>query len=52
MVQFTTNSILKKKHNIVNEESDVVLIKSDNNGAGVKETIKKPTEQLATSSKQ
>ena len=42
----------KNKHYIENEESDLALIKSDNNGTSLKVTSsKKPTEQLATSSK-
>ena len=43
----------KNKQCIVNEESDIALIKSENNDASQKVTSsKKTTEQLATSSKQ
>ena len=43
----------KNKQYIVNEESDIALIKSENNDASQKVTSsKKTTEQLATSSKQ
>ena len=43
----------KNKQYIVNEESDLALIKSENNNASQNITLsKKTTEQLATSSKQ
>ena len=43
----------KNKQYIVNEESDLALIKSENNDASQKVTSsKKATVQLATSSKQ
>ena len=43
----------KNKHSIVNEKSDLALMKSENNDASQKVTSwKKTTEQLATSSKQ
>ena len=43
----------KNKQYIVNEESDLDLIKSENNDASQKVTSSKmTTEQLATSSKQ
>ena len=43
----------KNKQYIVNEESDITLIKSENNDASQKVTSsKKTTEQLSTSSKQ
>ena len=42
----------KNKQYIVNEESDLAIIKSENNDASQKVTSsKKTTEQLATSSK-
>ena len=43
----------KNKHYIVNKESDLAVIKSENNDASQQLTsCKKTTEQLATSSKQ
>ena len=54
MVQSTTSfTLIKNKQYIVNEESDLVLIKSENKDASQKITSsKKTTEQLATLSKQ
>ena len=48
-----SSTLIKNKQYIVNEESYLALIKSDNNDASLKaSSSKKTTEQLVTSSKQ